>query len=190
MVGVSCSWLLYRLAQGAVLGSSSSLKAGPPIHTVCTSASRMPRSQRTKMGLTYVYGCVHTEVRVCHHDHEWAPTLNMRWRMVRDALAHAVWLRRDSSRGKMRILPHGTACTLCMFFPCRARCVGRRCPAPRTRGPVYTAPSASPRAGSYPAGAPEGTSGPAVSTTTPAAQVRTHTHVFLSQRSSTPGRFS
>ena len=45
------------------------------------------------MGLMYVYGCVHTDVRVHHHDRRWVPTPNMYWRMVRDALAHAVWLR-------------------------------------------------------------------------------------------------
>ncbi len=28
-----------------------------------------------------------------HHDRQWVPTPNVRWRMVRDALAHAVWLR-------------------------------------------------------------------------------------------------
>ncbi len=45
------------------------------------------------MGLTFLCGCVHTEVRVHHHDRGWVPTPNVRWRMVRDALAHAVWLR-------------------------------------------------------------------------------------------------
>ncbi len=43
-----------------------------------------------RLGLTYVYGCVHT---VHHHDRRWVPTPKMRWRMVRDVLAHAVWLR-------------------------------------------------------------------------------------------------
>ncbi len=32
----------------------------------------------------YVYGCVHTDVHVCHHDHRWVPTPNMRWRMQCD----------------------------------------------------------------------------------------------------------
>ncbi len=61
-----------------------------PAHT------RTPRSQRTKMGLTYVHGCVHTEVPVRQHDSGWVPTPNMCWGMVRnvvkavrDALAHA-----------------------------------------------------------------------------------------------------
>ncbi len=45
------------------------------------------------MGLTYVYGCVHTEVCVRHHDRRWVATPNVCWCMVRDALAHAVWLR-------------------------------------------------------------------------------------------------
>ena len=36
--------------------------------------TRTPRAQRTKMGLTHVFGCVHTEVRVHHHDHGWVPT--------------------------------------------------------------------------------------------------------------------
>ena len=45
------------------------------------------------MGLTYVYGCVHTEVYVRHHDLRWVLTPNVCWRMVRDALAHVVWLR-------------------------------------------------------------------------------------------------
>ncbi len=45
------------------------------------------------MGLTDVCTCVHTEVRVCHHDRGWVPTPNVRWCMVRDALAYAVWLR-------------------------------------------------------------------------------------------------
>ncbi len=79
----------------------------PPIHTACASASRTPRSQHTKMGLTYIYGCVHTEVRVRHYDHGWVPSPNMGWRMVRDALAHAVSLRGqpcfrdDRFRGKL-----------------------------------------------------------------------------------------
>ncbi len=38
------------------------------------SASRTPRSQRTKMVLTYVYGCVHTELCVHHHDLRLVPT--------------------------------------------------------------------------------------------------------------------
>ncbi len=59
--------------------------------------TRTPRSQRTKMGLTNVHGCVHTDMHVRHHDRGWVPTPNVRWRMVRnvvkavhDALAHAV----------------------------------------------------------------------------------------------------
>ncbi len=59
---------------------------------------RAPRSQHTKMGLTCVYGCIHTEVYVHHHDRGRVPTPNMRWHMVRDALAHAVWLRGDAMR--------------------------------------------------------------------------------------------
>ncbi len=51
------------------------------------------------MGLTYVYGCVHTEVHVCRHDRRWVPTPNVRWRMVRVALAHAVWLRGEEFDG-------------------------------------------------------------------------------------------
>ncbi len=39
-----------------------------------------------------MYGSVHTEVLVHHHDRGWVPTPNVRWRMVRDALTHAVWL--------------------------------------------------------------------------------------------------
>ncbi len=27
----------------------------------------------------YVYGCVHTEVHVCHYDRSWVPTPNVRW---------------------------------------------------------------------------------------------------------------
>ncbi len=45
------------------------------------------------MCLMYVYGCVHTEVPVRHHDRGWVPTPNMHWCLVRDALAHTVWLR-------------------------------------------------------------------------------------------------
>ncbi len=50
------------------------------------------------MGLTHVHGCVHTEVRVHHHDHGWVPTPNVHMvrnviKAVRDALAHAVWQR-------------------------------------------------------------------------------------------------
>ncbi len=31
------------------------------------------------------------------HDRGWVPTQNVRWRMVRDALAHGVWLRGDAT---------------------------------------------------------------------------------------------
>ncbi len=58
--------------------------------------TRKPRSQRTKMGLMYVFGCVHTEMRMCHHDHGCVPTPNVRWCMVCDAMAHAVWPRGDT----------------------------------------------------------------------------------------------
>ncbi len=55
------------------------------------------------MGLTYVYGCVHTEVHVHHHNRGWVPTPSVRWRMVRnvvrDALAHAVWSSGQGSPG-------------------------------------------------------------------------------------------
>ncbi len=59
---------------------------------------RTPRSQRTKLGL--VYGCVHTEVPVHYLDHGWVPTPNVPWRMVRDALAHAVWPRGQARGGR------------------------------------------------------------------------------------------
>ncbi len=59
------------------------------------------------MGLTHVHGCVHTEVCVHHHDHGWVPTPNVCWCMVRnvvkavrDALAHAVWLRGELAQGR------------------------------------------------------------------------------------------
>ncbi len=51
------------------------------------------------------HGCVHIEVHVSHHDHGWGPTPNMYWylvqnvvKAVRDALAHAVWLRGETVR--------------------------------------------------------------------------------------------
>ncbi len=37
-----------------------------------------------RMGLTHVYGCVHTDVHVRYHDRGWVPTPNVRWRMVHD----------------------------------------------------------------------------------------------------------
>ena len=59
-----------------------------------------PSSQRTKMGLICVYGCLHTEVYAHYHNHGWVPTPNVHWhtvwnviKAVRDALAHEVWPR-------------------------------------------------------------------------------------------------
>ena len=56
------------------------------------------------MGLTHVHGCVHTEVHMRHYDLGWVPTPNVHWhtvwnvvKVVRDALAHAVWLRGEAS---------------------------------------------------------------------------------------------
>ncbi len=60
---------------------------------MCASAHACQGHSTPRMGLTYVYSCVHTEVYVCHHDRGWVPTPNVCWRMVRDALAHAVWPR-------------------------------------------------------------------------------------------------
>ncbi len=89
-------------AQGAnlhhfLLGAFHLRAAGGEAVTPGPARTRTPRSQRTKMGLAYVSGCVHTEVCVRHHDRGWVPNPNARWRMVRDALAHAVWLRGDAT---------------------------------------------------------------------------------------------
>ncbi len=42
---------------------------------------RTRTSQCTKMGIMYIYGCVHTEVHVCNYNHRWVPT-------PKDTLSH------------------------------------------------------------------------------------------------------
>ncbi len=76
-----------------------------------------PRSQRTKMGLMYVYGYVHTEVCVCYYD--FGPTPNMHWctvlnviKAVRGALGHALW-----PRGEFHFLQLFSWWCLWSYFP-------------------------------------------------------------------------
>ncbi len=67
------------------------IMTSPLGHIACTSAHTRQGHSAPIMGLAYVYGCVHTEVHVHHHDRRWFPTRAAR--MVRGALAHAVWPR-------------------------------------------------------------------------------------------------
>ncbi len=57
----------------------------PQLHCV-RQRTRTPRSQVTKMGLTFVLSFVHTEVCVRHHDHRWVPGPKVCWRVVRNAI--------------------------------------------------------------------------------------------------------